>query len=108
MRPFLVALAAALTLAACSGPCEDLGNRLCACVGAGTTRDTCQRQVANEIGRLNPSKSVEDVCTQKLDTCNAPADAEFCDWTQTECGKASCGLSVEDPSVCLPAAPVAP
>lgn len=105
MRPVLVALAAALTLAACSGPCEDLGNRLCACVGAGTTRDTCQRQVQNEIGRLNPSKDVEDVCNRKLDSCKAPAGVDFCDWTQTACGKASCGLSVEDPAVCLSATP---
>lgn len=102
MRSALVALAAALALSACTGPCEELGNRLCRCVASGTTRDSCERQVSNEISRVNPSKAVEDVCNQKLDTCNAPAGADFCEWIQTECGKASCGLSIEDPSTACP------
>jgi hypothetical protein len=91
----LAALLAALSLAACRGPCEELGSRLCRCVGAGTTRDTCERQVKNELDRVNPGQDVEDFCDQRLGTCNEPTGADFCEWTQTGCGKASCGLSAE-------------
>jgi hypothetical protein len=96
MRPLLAALLAASTLAACTGPCEELGQRLCRCVGAGTTRDTCNRQVKNEVSRLNPGKSSEDVCSARLDSCAEPSGSDFCEWVNTECGKASCGMSVED------------
>ncbi len=103
MRPALAALVAALSLAACSGPCQELGNRLCRCVGAGTTRTTCEQQVKNELSSLNPGKDVEDFCNARLDTCVEPQGADFCAWVETECGKASCGLSVEKSGdVCAP------
>lgn len=98
MRRLLLALAAASALAACSSPCQDLGNRLCRCAGVGTTRDACERQVKDDVSRLNPSKDVEDVCSARLQTCNAPSGADFCEWLLTSCGKASCGLSSEQPA----------
>ncbi len=105
MRRLLLLAATALSLSACKGPCEQLGDRLCGCVGTGTTRDTCEAQVKNQLDSANPGKSVEDVCQAALDTCNAPSGAQFCEWVLTSCGKASCGLSAEsykDPAVCPP------
>lgn len=97
MRRSLVvaALAAVLALPACSGPCEDLGSRLCRCAGAGTTREACERAVKNQLDRANAGSDVDTICEQKLDTCDQPSGADFCEWTETACGKASCGLSAE-------------
>lgn len=93
-----LAAAALLALAGCNTtPCEQLGNRLCSCVGGGTTRTSCETNVKNIVNALNPGKDVDNICQQKLGTCNAPANADFCEWTGTACGKASCGLSAEDP-----------
>jgi hypothetical protein len=59
--------------------------------------------VKDQLDSLNPGKDKEDVCTKKLATCNAPANAQFCEWLQTACGKASCGLSsIEDPTTVCP------
>jgi hypothetical protein len=97
-------LAAALLalLAACSDPCRDLGDRLCRCAAAGTTRDTCERQVKQDLDRLSPTGAQDDLCSAKLDTCDAPDGADFCEWLDTSCGKASCGLSTEDPGAVCP------
>lgn len=89
----LAALLAALAATACSSPCQDLGDRLCSCTTVGTARDTCKQQVKDQLDASSPSKSTEDVCTQKLSTCNAPSGAEFCEWILTSCGKFSCGLT---------------
>jgi hypothetical protein len=103
MRRLALALAAASVLAACSNPCQDLGDRLCRCAGVGTTRAACKTAVKDDLARLNPSKDVDNVCNDRLDTCHAPADAEFCEWLDTSCGKASCGLSADAPAdVCAP------
>ncbi len=95
---FALLALAGLAVAGCSTPCQELGNRMCQCVGGGTTRSTCEATVKDEVSRLNPSKSVEDVCRAKLDTCNQPPGADFCEWILTTCGKAACGLSLDDPS----------
>lgn len=98
-RLLLVPLALIVALSAgCSGPCQDLGDRLCRCVGVGTTRDACERSVKEQLQELDPSKSVEDLCDARLKTCNAPDGAEFCEWINTACGKASCGLSSDEPA----------
>jgi hypothetical protein len=85
-------LSSALALSGCNGPCEDLGRRLCRCTPVGTTRDACERQIDDMVSERNPSESS---CEARLDTCDAPAGSEFCEWLQTPCGKASCGLSDE-------------
>jgi hypothetical protein len=100
-RPLLAAGLVAL-LAACSTPCRELGDRLCRCAPAGTTRDTCERQVKQELDRLDPSDAQDDLCEAKLDTCEAPDGAEFCEWLETSCGKAQCGLSNEEPAEVCP------
>ncbi|MGC4001156.1 MAG: hypothetical protein QM767_28330 [Anaeromyxobacter sp.] len=52
-----------------------------------------------ELKNLNPGKDVENLCQDKLDSCHSPEGSEFCEWVFfSACGKASCGLSVEDPT----------
>lgn len=97
MRTLALALAAAATLAlaACSNPCRDLGERLCSCTPAGTTKASCKQAVKTEVNNLNPGKDVESVCSDALDSCYARDDIEFCDWISGRCGKASCMISEE-------------
>lgn len=87
-----VLLLPVLLLAACSSPCEDLGNKFCSCY-SGTSRDTCEKQVSKTVDQANPSGSEEDFCKAKLDTCHAPSGADFCEWFATAEGKEACGLS---------------
>jgi hypothetical protein len=95
-RPLLLALLlSSLAQTACSNNCQDLGDRLCGCVGAGTVRDNCKREVQNQLSANHANSSTQALCGAALDTCNAPSGADFCPWTQTRCGKASCGMSVE-------------
>jgi hypothetical protein len=102
MRALVLALAATALLAAgCSNPCQDLGDRLCKCVPAGTTKASCVDAIKTEVNNLNPGKDTEDVCRQKLDSCYQRSDSagqpiDFCDWLDGRCGKAACGLSEED------------
>jgi hypothetical protein len=89
MRPAALLAAAALALAACSdSPCQELGERLCACQ-PGTTRDSCETRVEDLIDRDDPG---DDFCETRLSTCNAPEGAVFCEWLLTEDGKDRCGL----------------
>jgi hypothetical protein len=92
-------IAPALALAGCSSPCQELGDRLCRCRSADTSRSSCERQVKDQIDDLDPSESV---CEEKLDTCEAPDGVDFCDWILTECGKASCGFSLGEPGEVCP------
>jgi hypothetical protein len=106
MRAFLpIALVAAFALAACSGPCDELANRLCDCPPSGVSSDTCRRQGSEILGKKKPSDAQ---CSHWLDTCQAPSGLPFCDWMNSRCGKASCGISAEDPGTapgdaCAPA-----
>jgi hypothetical protein len=97
-RPVLAAALLAL-LAACSDPCRELGDRLCRCAPAGTSRDTCERQVKQELDRLDPGDDRDRLCDGKLATCEEPSGADFCEWLDTACGKARCGLSNDDPAL---------
>ncbi len=102
-----LALATSAALAGCSNACQDLGDRLCGCVGGGTARDTCKQQIKNQLKAAGVTSADDARCTAALNTCNAPAGAQFCEWVNTSCGKASCGLSNQDPAdplVCAPAA----
>ena len=107
-RLLLAALAAAaLTgLQACSNSCQDLGDRICACNGGGTSTDTCKQQIKNLLDSVGVHKADESTCSAALDTCKLPAalthtpaqvdDATFCEWLATDCGKVSCGLAAGD------------
>ncbi len=87
---------AALALTACSGPCKELGDRLCQCAPSGTSRDTCQRQVDDALAKQSPSQSQ---CNAWLDSCtpNPPGGAQFCEWLLTDAGKSACGISYPTP-----------
>jgi hypothetical protein len=102
MRPLLLLGLAttALLASGCGGSiCQDLGERLCECTPAGTTKASCVDSVKAEIQRNDPSK---DACGKVLKTCYARTNPEtgkevsFCEWMSGRCGKASCGLSAED------------
>jgi hypothetical protein len=86
----------ALPLAGCGSPCQDLGNRLCACSGGGTNSDTCKQQIANLLKDAGVGADDEAFCDAKLATCVLPAEpvgVEFCEWLKTETGKVACGLA---------------
>jgi len=109
MRRALLVLCAAVlcatTLAGCGNACQDLGDRLCSCVGAGTTRDTCKQQIKNQLEDVGLDGTNKGFCAQKLDSCNAPAGAQFCEWINTEAGKVACGLAFPDPAASLQSVP---
>ncbi len=103
MRPLAVlfVVTASLALQGCSNTCQDLGDRLCQCSGAGSTRDACKTEIKNQLSAAGVHSDDEAVCSAVLATCTPPAGAAFCEWINTGCGKASCGLSNETPaSVC--------
>lgn len=89
MRALLPLALLALLAAACTGPCQELGNRLCECTTT-TTRDNCEQQVDTQLEERNPG---EDRCEGWLDTCRAPDGVAFCEWLLTSDAKARCGLA---------------
>jgi hypothetical protein len=94
----LLALAAAAALtAACTSPCQELGDRICECDPAGVGKDACLRQVDNAVTEADPTKSQEDACTGFLGDCHTASGAEtgaaFCEWLSSTEGKSACGLA---------------
>jgi hypothetical protein len=86
----LAALALLALAAGCStSPCQELGERICAC-NPGSTTDACQTLTESQLEDHAPS---EEFCQARLDDCNAPADAVFCEWLLTADGKIACGLT---------------
>ena len=115
-RPAALALAALAALAAAgcgTSACQTLGEKLCNCQ-PGMTQDTCKTQVQDQLNQLGVDTAgfsgmldhveagkplrFEDYCQQRLDACNAPAGAEFCEWILTQQGKDACGLTPANPS----------
>jgi hypothetical protein len=95
-----IAALAALALAAsgCSkSPCQELGERICRCQ-PGMTEDTCKTQVQGQLDGIDTTSSFEDFCQQRLDACNAPQGADFCEWLATADGKDACGLTPANPA----------
>jgi hypothetical protein len=99
-----LALAAAVQLAACGNACQDLGDRLCSCVPAGTASDTCKQEVKNRLSDTGVSASA-GTCSNLLATCEAPSGAQLCEWVNTSCGKYSCGLAYGTKAENCPAGP---
>ncbi len=76
-------------LAACSAdPCQELGEKLCACTGLSS--DSCKKQVQDDLKRHGMSDST---CDAYLASCNAPAGTDFCEWLLTAEGKQACGIA---------------
>ena len=99
----LLLLASGVALAGCGNSCQDLGERLCQCSGAGSSRDTCKAEIKNQLSSAGVDSTDEAACTTALHNCAAPLNATFCEWVGTACGKASCGLSNEAPAdICSP------
>lgn len=94
----LLAIAAVVALAAgCSNPCQDLGDRICQCNPTGVSEDTCKQQVDNVISDVDPTESQDELCSDYLDSCDAPSGVSFCEWLTTEAGKVACGLAYAPP-----------
>ncbi len=93
MRRLLSIAALGLFAAGCSTPCQDLGDRICQCVPVGSSVDSCKTEVQNMVKSVDPTKDQDHKCSDLLDSCNAPAGVEFCDWLQTADGKVDCGLA---------------
>jgi hypothetical protein len=86
----LATFALATLLAACSdSPCQELGEKLCACTGLSS--DSCKTQVEDDLKRHEMSDAT---CDTYLGTCNAPEGADFCEWLLTEDGKRLCGIAI--------------
>jgi hypothetical protein len=93
MRRLLSIVALAVLAAGCNNPCQDLGDRLCKCLPVGTTTETCKREVDNAVKAADPTKDQDRACSDYLDSCNAPAGVDFCDWILTAEGEIACGLA---------------
>jgi hypothetical protein len=78
--------------------CQELGNRLCQCAGSGAARDTCKTEVKNQLSAAGLNDGNYAACEAALVTCNAPADASFCEWINTTSGKQACGLAYPPPA----------
>jgi hypothetical protein len=98
LAALLAALAAPLLLSGCGNSCQDLGNRICQCTGGGTARDTCQRQIQNQLGDAGLTSADKSFCADRLATCEAPSGATFCEWIETQAGKEACGLAYQPPA----------
>jgi len=83
-------LAAALlcptVLMACSTPCEELAEKICACEGSTSARDACERRASQQSDANQPSQAEQDRCERLLDTCD-------CNTLDTAAGKRACGLA---------------
>lgn len=88
-------LSLALLAQGCATPCEELGQRICACqTAAGAARDACDRAVRAQVMDSQAGEAEQEACYQLLKTCPDPgADATACDQMKTAAGKAACGLA---------------
>ena len=79
----------------CATPCEELGQRICACqTTAGAARDACNRAVRSQVMDASAGEAEQEACYQKLKTCPDPsADATACEQLRTAAGKSACGLA---------------
>ena len=90
--PLALALLGAALAAGCGkSDCQMIEERICQCTGQ--TSDQCSTQAESLLKDLNPPQSVQDQCSALLHSCNAPADAAFCEWIHTPDGKIACGFA---------------
>lgn len=87
MRALALALLVALPfLAACSTPCEDLAEKICACEVTTTAREACERRASDLQDRRGTSDSEQNRCDEFVDGCD-------CNALDTAAGKRACGLA---------------
>jgi hypothetical protein len=89
MRRSALLAAALLATAACSkSPCQQLGEKLCACTGLNP--DSCTLQVQRQV---NATPVDDATCQDTLNACDDHSPPDFCTWLVTADGKRYCGLS---------------
>jgi hypothetical protein len=95
MRPLpaLLVLVAGLSSVGCGSTCQDLGDRLCQCAGAGTARTNCQTEVTNQLKASTVTGTETAACAAALAACNPPSGTTFCEWVNTASAKVACGLA---------------
>jgi hypothetical protein len=95
MRRLVLLVTLLLAAGGCSkSPCQELGEKLCACTGLST--ENCTTQVQSQLN----SVAVDDsTCESVQNACNdhKPHDADFCTWLTTADGKRYCGLAPLSP-----------
>jgi hypothetical protein len=87
----LAACAAVLAAGCSTSPCQDLGEKLCACTGLSS--DSCKTQVEEQLKKIDPSQAQLDRCDQLLASCKEPDGAVFCEWLLTVDAKIACGVA---------------
>lgn len=92
--PALLLATASALAAGCTTPCEELGQRICACQPAGALRDACDKNVTSLVRQAKTNEAQQDFCDSKLKSCPDPtSDSTACDVMNTPAGKDRCGLS---------------
>jgi hypothetical protein len=83
----------------CFSSCQELGERICQCVPAGPTRDSCKANVILRAQIVAPDVPEEQTCSALLLTCPNPwGDAAVCDQIFTTCpGEVACGIATPIP-----------
>ena len=93
----ILALSAALGAGCGKSNCQKLLERLCSCTGA--SNDSCTTTIQDQLKAASPPQSTEDLCGERLGSCNAPPGAQFCEWILTADAKVQCGLAIEPQNV---------
>lgn len=86
MRVLLLAAAVLLVAPACTSPCEELAEKVCACEASASSIDACERRASQKADELGDSARTEELCERLLDTCE-------CSALDTTAGKRACGLA---------------
>lgn len=86
MRSLALALLAVLPLLACSTPCEDLAEKICACEPSSTSRNACERRASELQSSRGTSDAEQDRCDSFIGNCD-------CNALDTAAGKRACGLA---------------
>jgi hypothetical protein len=92
-------LALALGAAACTTPCQDLGDRICNCVPEGQTRNNCKTNVKNRVNAAGATSAQQDYCDSLLGSCPDPkGDVNTCAKMLNTCpGRIGCGIALPAP-----------
>jgi hypothetical protein len=79
-------LIALFVTAACTAPCDQLADNICHCEPDPTTRASCEQQISAEDANVHPTNADQNLCSQKLKTCNCLAlsrgDRDACGLTR--------------------------
>ena len=96
---FVFGLALALGAVGCTTPCQELGDRICNCLGEGQIRNNCKTNVKARIKASNATTAEQDSCDALLATCPDPnGNVNTCAYINNTCpGRVGCGLALPAP-----------